>query len=261
MHLSHYAPAANAISSIGAGMKLQNVQTASSIPKFSSAAAGANAAKSNNISSLLGDVGSNRGELSGDVCMTIDLYASDGLRACVWSEETGHTTLAPAVSKQSQQVKPIISCSNKGIELLKSTSPIHTDDPSVVENITVGYPSASQMQGLVERVYPLLDLQHLQLDPTSQMSDYESTCRSIRAAISLLLTRGLGLCKDSIQPSPVNNTATTVGDSSLLKPKKVKKTKKAKTSVTLIGPGTFHQLQISILIAAAEQANVNVKVG
>jgi len=242
-------------------MKLQNVQTASSsIPKFSSSTAGVNATKSNSsISSLLGDVGSNRGELTGDACMTIDMYASDGLRACVWSEETGHTTLAPADSRLNQLVKPIISCNNKGIELLASTSPVQADDPSVVESMMVGYPTAaSQVQGFVERVYPLLDLQHIQLDASGQASDYETTCRTIKAATSLLLGSGLALCKDNIQP---HSTATVAAkESSSQKPKKAKKTKKVKTSVTLISPGTFHQLQTSILIAAAEQANVTVKV-
>lgn len=241
-------------------MKLQNVQTASSsIPKFSSSTAGANAAKSNSsISSLLGDVGSNRGELSGDACMTIDMYASDGLRACVWSEETGHTTLAPADSRLNQLVKPIISCNTKGIELLASTTPVQADDPSVVESMMVGYPTAaSPVQGFVERVYPLLDLQHIQLDASGQTSDYETTCRTIKAATSLLLVSGLALCKDNIPPSTATVAAS---ESSSQKAKKAKKTRKVKTSVTLISPGTFHQLQTSILIAAAEQANVTVKV-
>lgn len=243
-------------------MKLQNVQTASSsIPKFSSSTSGVNAAKSNNsISSLLGDVGSNRGELSGDACMTIDMYASDGLRACVWSEETGRTTLAPADNRLNQPVKPIISCNAKGIDLLASTSPVQADDPSVVESMLVGCPTAaSQVQGFVERVYPLLDLQRIQLDASGQTIVYDATCRTIKAATSLLLGSGLALCKDNIQTSSTA-TVATASDSSSQKPKKAKKMKKIKTSVTLISPGTFHQLQTSLLIAAAEQANVTVKV-
>ena len=182
--------------------------------------------------------GDSRGELTGDNCLTFDLFMNpDDLVAAQWSEETCECN---AVSYKSTKT---ISFSSVGRNLLLDND-LTTKEVYLSEEISVGK-SLLKEEGTCNPLQRLCDARAVEVSHDINIG--ASSNAPLAGLVSLLLAHSLNLSQTASAPS-------------MEKPKKKgKKSKRVKQSVTLVSPVGLNQTQRAVLVSAAEQAEVTIK--
>lgn len=183
-----------------------------------------------------------RGERSGEVCLSFDLFANaDTLVLAQWSEEACECTSAVHNSNQ------VVSFSAEGRELLL-TSELSTKDLYQSGDISVNN-ALSTHDG---KLYPMSDVCSADAVERSPYIEVGQSGKvQLAGLVSLIVVHAAHLHQDSFPDMGLHD-----------KPKKGKagkKGKKKQQSVTLICPVGFNQTQRAALISAANQADFAVK--
>lgn len=183
-----------------------------------------------------------RGDRSGDVCLTFDLFgSSESLVAAQWSEETCECTTIVHNSTQ------IVSCSKEGKELLL-TSDLTTKELYQSEEISVGKATTTH----VCKLHPMSDVRNAISVERSPYVEVDQSGKVQLAGLASLAVAHAMYLHQSSQPKGD-------GDDKPKKGKSGKKGRKKQQSVTLISPVAFNQTQRAVLISAANQADLVVR--
>jgi hypothetical protein len=202
-----------------------------------------------------------RGELCGDYCVAVDLFARGGLQAAIWGEGKADCSLL------GDALSPVVGCTEEGKKLLTKGAVVVELLQS--EELCVGSSgSTSATGGSMVDCYPLRSLADqtltnsnapsapsIRTDSTDKSKDIDMPVDSSGAPLPLLLGLLLAQCAAAATDKGTHMFPSTW----LAKGKKGKKAKKAKQSLTLVAPCGADQKQLAILNGAAEGAGLAVR--
>lgn len=183
-----------------------------------------------------------RGERSGDVCLTFDLFANaDALVVAQWSEESCECSFVMHNSNQT------VTFTEKGKGQLL-TSDLTTTELYRGGEVSVGSTATTHDCQL----FPVSDVRNsISVERSPYVEVDESGKVQLAGLLSLVVAHAAQLHQSTLSKAETND-----------KPKKGKSGKKGRRkqqSVTLISPVAFNQTQRAVLISAANQVDLAVR--
>ncbi|KAJ1409644.1 hypothetical protein B484DRAFT_192540, partial [Ochromonadaceae sp. CCMP2298] len=194
--------------------------------------------------------GDSRGELSGDYCTAVDLFAQGGLQAAIWGEAKADCSLLGAGL-------PVVGCSEEGLRLL-GESGVAVAELLLSAELCVGSSSTSTRAGI--DCYPLRSLADQTLTNAHAPSLTANISKDIlmpadHSGAPLPLLLGL-LLAAATQAAADKGSRMFPSEA---KAKKGKKVRKAKQTLTLVVPCGMDQKQLAVLAGAAECAGLTIR--
>lgn len=177
-----------------------------------------------------------RGELTGDICTTIDLFCNTNILSAVWSEERNQCSLI------NDKAQAILNLTEKAQNLLSQETPALCDiEPN---DIVVGKKSTNDNE--MNTFYPLSELNNFNgsTEPDNMLT-LEALIAPLISFSELSVANKLASLQLVIEESKSS--------------KKSKKSKKGKKPISLIIPCGYDQNQTSKLILASSIGDYTVK--